>query len=99
MFHPSQLEIRYGGSAETPTKFWPPLMGPEFLPNENDENHLDKIPIENYEQVLNDNPGLIRHPDFIKEAAHNTRDFRFEKELNSPIISDEPIIFKENLEK
>jgi hypothetical protein len=26
-FHPSQLEKRYGGSAETPTQFWPPMIG------------------------------------------------------------------------
>ena len=26
-YHPSQLEKRFGGGAETPTKFWPPYIG------------------------------------------------------------------------
>ena len=28
MFHPSQLEQRFGGTAETPTNFWPPVCPP-----------------------------------------------------------------------
>ena len=39
LYHPSQLEKRFGGAAETPTVYWPPLMGPEYLPG--DETHLD----------------------------------------------------------
>ena len=27
LFHPSQLEKRFGGEAETPKNFWPPQMG------------------------------------------------------------------------
>jgi len=27
LFHPTQLEKRYGGTAETPTQFWPPSIG------------------------------------------------------------------------
>ena len=26
-FHPSQLERRFGGEAETPKQFWPPYVG------------------------------------------------------------------------
>ena len=26
MYHPSQLEKRFGGTAPTPTNFWPPQM-------------------------------------------------------------------------
>ena len=80
MYHPSQLEKRFGGTAETPTQFWPPLMGPDYLPDENDKSHLDLINPEDYEQILLDNPGLQRHPEFIKEAAHNTRDFKYKNE-------------------
>lgn len=31
-FHPSQLEKRFGGQAETPKNFWPPFVGKEFVP-------------------------------------------------------------------
>jgi len=31
MFHPSQLETRFGGTAPTPTNFWPPFMGKEVV--------------------------------------------------------------------
>ena len=30
-YHPSQLEKRFGGQAETPTVFWPPTMGTKDL--------------------------------------------------------------------
>ena len=46
-FHPSQLEKRFGGTADTPVgRFWPPVMGPDYLP-EGDDSHLEKI--EDYE--------------------------------------------------
>ena len=48
LYHPSQLEKRFGGQAETPTIYWPPLMGPEYLPD-GDSSHLDLIERENYE--------------------------------------------------
>lgn len=32
MFHPSQLEKRFGGHCDTPTNFWPPPMGRECIP-------------------------------------------------------------------
>lgn len=40
MFHPCQLEIRFGGTAQTPTNFWPPYIGEKFFPND-DTSHLD----------------------------------------------------------
>ena len=52
-------------------------MGPVYLPIKDDESHLDKIKVEDYEQVLQDNPDLVRHGEFIKEPAHNSRDFKF----------------------
>ena len=51
LFHPSQLEERFGGKAKTPTQFWPPHMGTEFLPN-GDNSHLELIKPEDYESVL-----------------------------------------------
>jgi len=32
LFHPSQIEKRFGGTAETPTNFWPPQVGNIFKP-------------------------------------------------------------------
>lgn len=32
MFHPNQLERRFGGAMDTPTNFWPPYVGKEFIP-------------------------------------------------------------------
>ena len=29
MYHPSQLEVRFGGRAETPKNFWPPTFHEE----------------------------------------------------------------------
>lgn len=33
MYHPCQLEKRFGGAQPTPTNFWPPYMGPKFIPD------------------------------------------------------------------
>jgi hypothetical protein len=33
LFHPCQLEKRFGGSAETPKNFWPPYVGKYFIPD------------------------------------------------------------------
>ena len=78
LYHPSQLEKRFGGKAETPSIFWPPQMTNEFLPG--DESHLEQIKQEDYEEILNNNPDMIRHPDFIREVSNNTRDFFFKVE-------------------
>ena len=66
-YHPSQLEKRFGGSAETPTQFWPPFIGEKFLPND-DSTHLDFIKQDDYEKILSENHGLICHPAFLKEG-------------------------------
>ena len=64
MYHPSQLEKRFGGEAETPTKFWPPTVGPEFYPD-GDKSHLNLIKKEDYPSILRDNPKLEVHPEFL----------------------------------
>ena len=43
LYHPSQLEKRFGGSAETPKNFWPPHIGSEIQPNNEDLSHLEFI--------------------------------------------------------
>ncbi len=44
LFHPSQLEERYGGTAKTPTRYWPPIMPSGIFrdPNENDPNMMSE---------------------------------------------------------
>ena len=32
LYHSWQLEKRFGGEGETPTNFWPPYVGPHFIP-------------------------------------------------------------------
>lgn len=34
LYHPCQLESRFGGEAETPTNFWPPFVGDKFIPEQ-----------------------------------------------------------------
>lgn len=83
LMHPSQLEKRFGGEAETPKVLWPPMMGPDYLPN-GDDSHLNKIPVDEYEQLLTQNPLLNRHPDNIKEGTQASRDFIANREENGP---------------
>ena len=64
MYHPSQLEKRFGGDVDTPTNFWPPYVGPEFYPN-GDKSHLNLIEKKDYPNVLKENPELAVHPEFI----------------------------------
>ena len=47
MYHPCQLEERFGGSAKTPTNYWPPYIGPKFFPDD-DTSHLDLMNDETY---------------------------------------------------
>lgn len=32
LYHPCQLEKRFGGTMDTPTSFWPPYVGKDFTP-------------------------------------------------------------------
>jgi len=77
-FHPSQLEKRFGGDAETPTQFWPPFVGDKFVPGD-DNSYMDIMDEETYLKALDDNPQLLRRPDLITDASQNTRDFRFDE--------------------
>ena len=57
-------------------------MTDQFLPG--DDSHLEQIQEDKYEQILADNPLLIRHPDYVKEVSHNTRDFIVKEEAEEP---------------
>lgn len=46
----------------TPTNFWPPYMGSEFIPETIVGNDLNLITPERYDQILNENPELYVHP-------------------------------------
>ena len=32
LYHPCQVEERFGGTAKSPLNYWPPYVGPEFYP-------------------------------------------------------------------
>ena len=64
MFHPGQLEQRFGGTRPTPTNFWPPYIGPDFIPpEEKAEKHPNVISPADYERILAENPELHVHPE------------------------------------
>ena len=76
MFHPSQLEKRYGGTAETPKQFWPPMIGnDQFIP-EKDREENKYMSESDYKAAIKDNPLLMRRPDMITDQKENTRDFK-----------------------
>ena len=53
LFHPTQLERRFGGAMDTPTVFWPPYVGTEFNPTPNDEDRRRMFMSDNeYKQAL-----------------------------------------------
>ena len=61
MFHPSQLEKRFGGAAPTPTNFWPPRMGEEFNSAE-ERRQMNMIKESDYQGIIDENPLLMKHP-------------------------------------
>lgn len=87
MYHPCQLEKRFGGEAETPTNFWPPYVGDKFFPND-DTSHLDMMDEETYLLMLKENPLLWRRPDLITDSSQNTRDFKFDETGSSRRVID-----------
>lgn len=81
MYHPCQLEKRFGGEAQTPTIFWPPYVGPKFQTEE-----ITNEITESYHEELKANPDLTKHPSLLKDGEE-TRDFKFEAPLPKPSIS------------
>lgn len=79
MFHPSQLEKRFGGACDTPTNFWPPHVGKSFVPD-GEQPPLQFMEEEEYKQTLQQNPELPWHPDFMTSPDCPNRDFTFQEQ-------------------
>lgn len=76
-FHPSQLERRFGGAAETPQNFWPPYIGKEFIPDKFKGEFPVVMSDEEYKSTLLENPELFVHPEFLNSPDQPSRDFIF----------------------
>lgn len=88
MFHPCQLEKRFGGAMDTPKNFWPPYVGKEFVPV-NTEPPLKQMPEEEYKKALNENPELFWHPDFMTSPDCPSRDFKYTEPYDSTPVEEE----------
>lgn len=78
MYHPCQLEKRFGGEAESPTNYWPPYIGKHFVPDNFQEPVKFMHDNEEYLEVLHKNPELPVHPAFLNQMNlqdKGTRDF------------------------
>jgi len=78
LFHPCQLEKRFGGACETPTNFWPPHVGTIFEPEEGKQS-LKFMEEAEYKNALQENPDLPWHPDFMTSPACPNRDFTYQE--------------------
>mmetsp|Transcript_13665 Transcript_13665/g.15857 ORF Transcript_13665/g.15857 Transcript_13665/m.15857 type:complete len:102 (+) Transcript_13665:499-804(+) len=58
-FHPSQLEVKYGGKAPNVTEFWPPTMPSSEYGCDEDLLVSEK----KYKAILKGNPSLKPRPD------------------------------------
>ena len=58
-------------------------MKREFLPG--DDSHLELIKEDDYERIVIANPDMLRHPDYVREASHSTRDIAF-KEILEEVV-------------
>ena len=63
----------------TPTNFWPPYMGTEFISqHEKAEKHPNLISPEDYNRILEENPELYVHPDYMTADRCNNMHFKLE---------------------
>lgn len=67
----------------TPTNFWPPYMGTEFIPEHEKAEKHNLINPGNYEHVLAENPELYVHPLHMTPERCNNLHFRLD-DSNSP---------------
>lgn len=74
LFHPCQLEKKYGGTAESPTNYWPPFVGEEFQPPDSQEQPKF-LSDDEYVSVIEQNPDLPVHPLFLPANDDSSRDF------------------------
>lgn len=66
--HPSQLLKEYGGTADSPKAFWPPVFPPGPTLEETVTNHMK---VEEFKEELLKNPQLMPSPDlasFVRES-------------------------------
>ena len=77
LFHPCQLEKRFGGTAETVTSFWPPYMGPDFIPESaKDKGDYEVMTPEKYESIIDENSELYIHPQYLKPGRTENMHFK-----------------------
>ena len=82
MFHPMQLERRFGGQAETPSNCWPPHMVRECCPPEEvAQLHGEGvIRPDAYDRILEENPELYVHPIKLSTEGRLSRNMHFVSE-------------------
>ena len=87
MFHPSQLEQRFGGDCPRPKNFWPPQMGTEFIAErEKAVKHTNLITTAEYESIIAANEGLMVHPEYLNAGnAHRNMHWKMEEQNTSEI--------------
>ena len=57
-------------------------MGEEFNSEQERRTFIKTIKESDYEQVADDNPLLHRHPAYIRDSSHNSRDYKYEEPRN-----------------
>jgi hypothetical protein len=87
LFHPGQLEKRFGGGVDTPTNFWPPYIGKHFIP-EGEKPSWHFMEEEEYKTALRENPELYQHPDFMTSPDCPSRDFKFVEQYTPTDVKD-----------
>ena len=74
LFHPSQLEQRFGGVCETPKQFWPPIIPGSTYRNSEDIN-MNLVEEEDYQVLLQENPLLRPRPQFYNNMNRQSEEF------------------------
>ena len=79
LFHPSQLEERFGGEAPECKQFWPPYFPDSEEYNNDPENQIEDD--EEYLKILEERPNLVPLPEFEEEAyrRRNKEEIKFEE--------------------
>lgn len=67
-----------------PGFYWPPYVGKDFIPEGQTNESMGKqiMDDEEYRQVLEQNPEMLPHPDFLSAEGRTTsRDFKYDAEI------------------
>ncbi|CDW87109.1 UNKNOWN [Stylonychia lemnae] len=84
-FHPSQLEKRFGGQAESPKVFWPP----HFTSNEFGEDPTTQFTPEERQKIEEENPDLVRIPSRLLEQNKTPQKLTTMMDDNGSDVGDE----------